>query len=379
MLADNRLVRLGVIGTGLAVEKLHWPALKRMPDRFQIVAFANHTRPKAERFAAYTGTPMSAYHQDYHDLLRRDDVDAVLISLPIPLNYPVSRDALHAGKHVICEKPAGANLAEGRAFVDLAAAHPEQLILIAENFFYRDDLRLARSLLDQGRLGRLHLAAWRTVSQLVPRPGDFSSTPWRHHPHYDGGPHLDAGVHHAAQLRLLCGDVDRVAGEIQHANTTHGGPSDLAMTLRFVSGAAGSYTAAYPEFPVPPEPNELRLYGTDAVMTVARNAVTLHIPDGTAEIHRVDGSDGGYFNECLNFHQALTEDSPVLATVAQSYRNLQLILAALASAEQGTSVPIDPWPDRLTPNAVPLWHPHNAPDPFATLPATVTHEIARPT
>ncbi|HEY8291658.1 MAG TPA: Gfo/Idh/MocA family oxidoreductase, partial [Thermomicrobiales bacterium] len=102
-----RLVRLGVIGTGLAVEQLHWPALVRMPERFVIAAFANHSRPKAEHFAGYSGASMAEYHADYHDLLRRDDVEAVLISLPIPLNYQVTRECLAAGKHVICEKPTG--------------------------------------------------------------------------------------------------------------------------------------------------------------------------------------------------------------------------------------------------------------------------------
>ncbi|HYW88620.1 MAG TPA: Gfo/Idh/MocA family oxidoreductase, partial [Chloroflexota bacterium] len=67
-------VRLGVIGTGLATEKLHWPALRQMPDRFEIVAFANHTRPKAEAFAQLAGLSMDDYHADYADLLARDDV-----------------------------------------------------------------------------------------------------------------------------------------------------------------------------------------------------------------------------------------------------------------------------------------------------------------
>src|SRR6476659_6931518 len=84
---EARAIRLGVIGTGLAVEQLHWPALKRMTDRFAIAAFANHTQPKAEHFAAYTGASMADYHADYHDLLARDDVEAVLIALPIPLLY----------------------------------------------------------------------------------------------------------------------------------------------------------------------------------------------------------------------------------------------------------------------------------------------------
>ncbi len=370
-------IRLGVIGTGLAVEQLHWPALKRMRDRFEIVAFCDVDRATAERFAGFSGASMDAYTAEYGDLLRRDDVDAVLISLPIPLSYPVTRAAVEAGKAVICEKPSGANDAQGRAFVELAAAHPEQTLLIAENWFYRDDLRLARSLLDEGRIGRIHLAAWRYVSQLVPREGEFSGTPWRHHAEYEGGAHLDGGVHHIALLRLLCGDVDRVAGEIQDVNAIFAGPSDLALTLRFASDAAGHYAASYPEVAVPKEANDLRLYGTEALMTVGEKAVRVHDPDGTIEVYRVEGSDGGYYNEFLNFYEAVVDGAPVVGTVAQSYRNMEIVLRGLQSAEEGRSMPIDPWPVPLSASTVPLWQPAGETDLFGGLPVTMKREVER--
>jgi len=237
-------IRLGVIGTGLAVERLHWPAIERLSDDYVVTTFANHTRPKAEHFAGYAGISMDRYVADYRLLLDRPDVDAVLISLPIPMNYPVTKAALEAGKHVICEKPAGVDDAEGRKFIELVDAYPDLTVLITENSFYQDTARLARAIIDRGELGRIHLAAWRTVSQLVPREGQFSSTPWRHDPGYTGGPHLDAGVHHTAIIRLLCGDVSQVSGVSQDANSTHGGPSDLSLNLRFVSGAVGNYTAS---------------------------------------------------------------------------------------------------------------------------------------
>jgi predicted dehydrogenase len=375
---NQQPLRLGIIGTGLAVEQLHWPALKRMPDRFRVVAFSDLERPAAERFASYSGAAMADYAADFHDLLRRDDVDAVLVSLPIPLNEPVTRAVLEAGKDVICEKPAGANDAQARAFVELAAAHPARTVLIAENWFYRDDLRLARSLLDEGRIGRVHFVAWRYVSQLVPRAGEFSSTPWRHHAEYEGGPHLDGGVHHVAQLRLLLGDADRVAGEVQDANAVFGGPSDLSLTLRFVGGTVGGYAASYPELAVPSEPNELRLYGSDAVMTVGQNDVRIHGSDGTVEAYRVEGADSGYYNEFLNFFEAVVDGAPVVGTVAQSYRNMEIILQGLHSAREGRAIAIDPWPDPLSASAVPLWRAAGATDLFGGLPTTVTTEILRP-
>jgi len=372
-----RPIRLGIIGTGLAVEQLHWPALVRMPERFTIAAFANHSRPKAERFAAYSGASMADYHADYHDLLRRDDVEAVLISLPIPLNYQETRDCLAAGKHVICEKPTGVDEEEGRAFVALQSAFPDRTALIAENCFYRDDLRLARSLLDADAIGRVHLMTWRMVNQVVPVPGRFSSTPWRHHPAYRGGAHLDGGVHHTAQIRMLCGGVRQLSGAIQTANTTIDAPSDLTLNLWFAGGAIGNYTACYPDIPVPPESNEMRLYGTEGVMTLGGQAssrqVAIHRPDGRIEEHRFDGIDSGYYGEFLNFSEAIAHGAPVIATIEQNFQNMLIILRGLDSAEQGRVLDLDEAP------GVPLWRPHGASGLFDGLPGHYTADMGQKT
>lgn len=356
-------IRLGLIGTGLATEYLHWPALKQLTDLFQPVAFANHTRPKAEAFANYAGLSMDDYYADYHDLLARSDVDAVLISLPIPLNLPVTTAALEAGKHVICEKPTGKDEAEARAFIELEKKYPNHVILITENCFYRDDARLARALIDDGAIGRLHLLSWRTVSQLVPKDRTFSSTPWRHEPGYVGGPHIDAGVHHIALIRLLAGDVSRVYGELQDANSTHGGPSDLVTTLKFVSGAIGSYTAGYPELEIPPDNGRLRLYGTEGVLSFGHRQFTLHRPgEDTLEYH-IAQTDGGHFNCFVNFGEAIHHRARVIGTVTQTWRNMQIVLDAFKAAETGQAVTLDPFPDELTATGIDLWQPVR-PDPI---------------
>jgi len=348
-------IRLGIIGTGLAVERLHWPAISRLAGEYEVVAFANHSRPKAEHFSGYSGVPMAEFHEDYHDLLARPDIEAVLISLPIPMNYPVTKAALEAGKHVICEKPAGIDDAEGRKFIELEQSFPHQVVLITENSFYRDDARLARKLIDDGALGRVHLASWRTVSQLIPRDGQFSSTPWRHHPGYVGGPHLDAGVHHTAIIRLLCGDVSRVYGEMQDANETHGGPSDLVLAMRFVSGAVGNYTASYPELEVPKGDNDFRIYGTEGVLSLGYRELTVHRPGEPTLRYTTGQWDGGHFNAFVNFHEAVRQGGPVIGTVTQTFRNMQIVLDGLASAIDGKAREIDPFPSELSAQGIPLW------------------------
>jgi predicted dehydrogenase len=361
-------IRLGLIGTGLAVEHLHWPALRRMPDRFRVTAFADRDVERAARFATYSGVDRTEFHADHRDLLARDDVDAVLVSVPIPLLYGIAGDVLAAGKHLLCEKPTGTDEEQAGAFLAFERDFPDRVVLVGENYFYRDDIRHARALLDDGAIGKLHLMSYRRAGQTVPREGRFTSTPWRQRPQYRGGVHLDAGVHDVAQIRMLCGDVVRVHGVVQWANSTIDSPSDLALNLTFAGGAIGNYTACYSEVLVPPEPNDMRLYGTEGVLVLsgpeAERRVTLTRADGTTRTDVFRGIDNGYYGELCDFADAVRYGEPVVGTIAQSVANMRIVLAALDSAEQAAVVALDASEE----GGVPLWRPRGGTGLFDGLP-----------
>ena len=105
-------IKLGIIGCGIATKELHWPALQKLKDKFEITMVCNHTEPKAKDFARIVGGV--PYVLDYRELLQNSNVEAVDIILPIHLNYQVTKDALEAGKHVIVEKPIAANLEQAK-------------------------------------------------------------------------------------------------------------------------------------------------------------------------------------------------------------------------------------------------------------------------
>jgi predicted dehydrogenase len=333
-------VRLGIIGTGLAIELLHWPPLSQLGDRFQVTAFSNHTRPKAEAFAQLANLSMADYSADYADLLRRADVDAVLIALPIPLLYSATRDALAAGKHVLVEKPAGANREEGEAFLALSGQHPNLKVIVAENFYYRDDLLFAQRQIKDGALGQPHLMHWRIVNRSNPDQGGYAATRWRQDIDYRGGFHLDGGVHHVAQMRMLLGEVRSVHALVQDANPAMGGPSDLVLNVRFASGAIGSYTAAYLPIAAHEEANEMRIYGSAGSMALRGRLVRLVRGDGTVEEHTLQ-NDGGYLKQLQNFYGAIVHDEPIAGTIAQSVANLRVIMTAMDSAERGQPLEVE--------------------------------------
>lgn len=87
-------LRIGAIGAGLAMERLHWPALSRLRNHVNPTAFAEPNDDSAARFQGETGLPASARYANYHQMLDRADIDAVVILLPIPMLYEAPRHHL---------------------------------------------------------------------------------------------------------------------------------------------------------------------------------------------------------------------------------------------------------------------------------------------
>ncbi|HND53660.1 MAG TPA: Gfo/Idh/MocA family oxidoreductase, partial [Pirellulaceae bacterium] len=98
---------------------------------------------------------VKVYEQDYHDLLKDPNVEAVIIALPLHLHAKVAIEAMQAGKHVLCEKLMAHNVAQckvmGRVAAKqglyLAVGHQRHYSILYDN---------AVNLLRWGLLGQIH-------------------------------------------------------------------------------------------------------------------------------------------------------------------------------------------------------------------------------
>ncbi|MBE3584191.1 MAG: Gfo/Idh/MocA family oxidoreductase [Limnochordaceae bacterium] len=104
-----RQIRLGVMGTGLAFERLHLPALQELKDQFRVVAVCDVDRFKAAAWGHKLAIPDDHVSTDYHPMLYLSDIDAFDIIVPIQANYQVTREVATAGKPIMCEKPLAPN------------------------------------------------------------------------------------------------------------------------------------------------------------------------------------------------------------------------------------------------------------------------------
>jgi predicted dehydrogenase len=109
-----RKVRTAVIGVGY-LGRFHAQKYAALPQS-ELVAVVDASAEQRAKVAAETGCRAVA---DYRDIL--GEVEAVSIATPTPLHYPIARECLERGVHVLVEKPITTTLEEARALVETAA------------------------------------------------------------------------------------------------------------------------------------------------------------------------------------------------------------------------------------------------------------------
>src|SRR5579872_2783012 len=109
-------LKTAVFGTGF-VGRVHLEGIRRL-GYVQVYAIGEPQIEKAKQLAAEFGVEKT--EADYRKILDDPEVDAVHVCTPNFMHFPIAKDALKAGKHVICEKPLATSVAEAQELVDLA-------------------------------------------------------------------------------------------------------------------------------------------------------------------------------------------------------------------------------------------------------------------
>jgi predicted dehydrogenase len=329
----RRKIKLGIIGTGLAAKILHLPALQRLHDNFEITAVCNHTEKKAKEFSELAGGVK--YYLDYKDLLKDKDVEAVDISLPINLNYRITIDSLKAGKHVFLEKPLAGSMAEAKKMLGLKTEY-EQVMLLAENFRYRKVYNSVNDLLKKKAVGKVYAAQWNVFYQVT-SDRDYGATKWRQNHKYVGGFMLDAGVHNIAALRMLFEEVKSVTAFTESINPKIGKPDTMSVQLIFSSGIKVIYNLF---FTVKHHwENKLLVFGDKGTIEANDDMISLKLNDSAPQI--IDASDfGGYDEEFMDFYNAIVSRKKVKSAFIDGYKDMEVVFAALKSAEKNKVIQI---------------------------------------
>jgi predicted dehydrogenase len=110
-------IKTAIFGTGF-VGRVHLDALRRL-ESIEIAGLAGTNIELARRLG--TGFSIPTITADYREILRDPAIDAVHICTPNALHFSMAREALEAGKHVVCEKPLTTTVEEAQELVAVAA------------------------------------------------------------------------------------------------------------------------------------------------------------------------------------------------------------------------------------------------------------------
>jgi predicted dehydrogenase len=257
-------ISAALIGTGFMC-KVHAENVRRLRN-VEISAVAGSNAEKAHAFGESIGVTRTT--GDYRTLLQDPSIDAVHLLVPNALHYPMCRDALQAGKHVLCEKPFTITVGEAHELVDLAArtrlAH-----CIQHNLRYYPVVQQVRRMIQKGDLGEIRIVQGTYSQDWLLYDTDWN---WRVESKLNGplramgdiGSHWMDMIQHLIGLRItaLCADlatfhktrkkpkgsVETFAGKMLRPEDYEAVPIDTedfgSVLLRLGDHARGAFTVS---------------------------------------------------------------------------------------------------------------------------------------
>jgi len=143
-------IKVAVAGTGF-IGPAHIEALRRLPN-VEVIGLAEANAELAKTKADQLGIPRS--YGDFQEVVNDPDINCVHICTPNFLHYPMSKAALLAGKHVVCEKPLATKTEEAEDLVQIAR---EKGVVNALHFNvrYYPLVRQMKTMREKGDLGEI--------------------------------------------------------------------------------------------------------------------------------------------------------------------------------------------------------------------------------
>jgi len=233
---SSKSLNVAIVGCGGITLQNHLPGLALCPD-VKVLALCDANAATLERARQQTGAAITA--TCYEDIVKREEVHAVIIATPNLTHAPIALAAIAHGKHVLCEKPLALNYADAKAMA-VAADRAGVRHLTAFTYRFVPAMRYLAHLVKRGDLGTpYHFRSCRLQDWGTRNLG------WRQVKQLAGTGELGDMLSHRIDFaHLLCGPMKRLVANLKQWHPVRGGqPNDLddwvAILADFQNGATG--------------------------------------------------------------------------------------------------------------------------------------------
>ena len=264
-------VAVGLLGYGW-IGRAHAAALNRLLATADELVALPRLHALCGRHEEAVGTAaqrlgFAGYYTDWRDLVADPEVQALVNGAQAYLHAEPSIAALKAGKHVLCEKPLGATLAEARAMLEVARGSG-LVHMTGFNYRFVPAIRLARDLIKSGALGRIYLFRGHYLQEfrrdpMFPAFGDRPEARGR-------GALNDIGSHLFDLARFLVGEIATVSGIARTHISRRPSPTDPSVTLDVPQEDTFHCVAEFADGPT-------GIFDASAIATGRKNQMSLEV------------------------------------------------------------------------------------------------------
>ena len=229
-------LRVGLVGCG-GIGRVHLESYQALPDCFSVEAACDVDAAKLQE--ATTRYGIAHAEHEVEALMARPDLDVIDICTPPYLHYAQIRQALAAGKHVICEKPLVGSLREIDELLQAEQQSGKRMMPILQ-YRFGQGIQKLKKLVDAGAAGRLYLS---TVEVAWLRGADYYAVPWRGKWSTElGGTLVSHAIHALDLLCFITGPVKNVFAR----TTTRVNPIEVedcaSVSLLMADGSLASFS-----------------------------------------------------------------------------------------------------------------------------------------
>jgi len=247
----NRKLRMGMIGggPGAFIGEVHRKAA-RMDGRIDLVAGAFDINPrKSKQMGRELCIDPKRAYRTYEEMiekeLKRDDpVDFVSITTPNNWHFPIAKDFLEAGFHIMCEKPMTMTLKEARD-LEKIVEKTRRVFGLMHNYTGYPMVKLARDMVRLGDLGKILKIVVQYPQGWLVRPIEKTGqqqAAWRTDPKQSGAAGCigDIGTHAENLAEYITGlKIKEVCADITTFVKGRRLDDDGNVLVRFQKGAKG--------------------------------------------------------------------------------------------------------------------------------------------
>src|SRR5882724_3721026 len=317
--------RVAVIGAGSFARAYHLPNLIGNPD-CELSAIANPTGTRARQAAQEFGAAYCT--TDYHDVLKDENVDAVIIATRHDLHAPIAIEAARSGKHIFVEKPLALTL-EDCTNVSRAVSEAGVLLTVGFNRRFAPLARELKRVLVG--LGSPKMLTYRVNAGYLPPDH------WTLDKTQGGGRILGEGCHFFDLLYYLIGaEPVRITATLAEASDgASKDPANVSVNISFADSSVGTllYTTVGHK-DLPKERLEVFAAGQAFVLDDFSSLESYGVDLRKSQ----EKADKGHAQLLQHFIQAVRGETALEITACDGVRATLCALKALESIRTGTFV-----------------------------------------